>query len=190
MHDNFRINHIIFSLFQSTKPGLQELGANKEETDEVPDTPSFDGNQVQKHFNGWLCLVPSCLSIGDSRTNEGEMKAGLIKMGASLGECWKCAILRRLTWKGRSTYGRTYRSAYRRFCPGAPLQHVVWVASLSNRVIARKKFSFLFSSQLSRRFLADRLIGRLYTPWWGVMPSKKVLTVEVESHRRSKILSS
>lgn len=141
MHDNFRINHIIFSLFQSTKPGLQELGANKEETDEVPDTPSFDGNQVQKHFNGWLCLVPSCFSIDDSRANEGEMKAGLKKMGASLGECWKCAILRRLTWKGRSTYGRTYRSAYRRFCPGASLQHVVWVASLSNRVIARKKFS-------------------------------------------------
>lgn len=70
MHDNFRINHIIFSLFQSTKPGLQELAANEEETDEVPDTPSFDGNQVQKHFNGWLCLVPSCLSIGDSRAND------------------------------------------------------------------------------------------------------------------------
>lgn len=67
---------------------------------------------------------------------------------------------------------------------------VIWEASLSNRVIARKKFSFLFSSQLPLRFLTDRLIRRLYTPWWGVMPSKKVLTVEAESHRRSKIFSS
>lgn len=28
------------------------------------------GITVQKHFNGWLCLVPSCLSIGDSRAND------------------------------------------------------------------------------------------------------------------------